>query len=122
MSARHPSFNWTIERDEAEPHWTLRPPFDTYEHFAAMPREFDGPLWRRLWSCLPPRRVYGYPMGDRRAVAYTVDWRRLVFELRILVPDADGWFDHRGSYCLPWNWKRRYYERRVLARRPAVSE
>lgn len=109
-----------------EEHWSERPPFRTYEEFVKADKQnnYRPSFWRQVRSALPGAVLYGYAERRRR---WIVDLYQLGFALRVRVPDAEGYFGRvkdngqpitGASWCLPWNWRRRYYEHRVLSRRP----
>lgn len=78
-----------------------------------------APKWRRLLGCFPPRKDFAFNPPRRR---WSVEWERLAFELRVLVPNRMGYFGGRESvgrqWCFPWQWHRRYYAVRFPVETP----
>lgn len=90
----------------------------TFAEFKANFGQYRLPWWWQVYECLPGYRHLPDvgQMGWR-----STQWYRLAVVLRIRVPNAMGFFadgpDAVGaSWCWPWQFYRRYYEVRVVAR------
>lgn len=64
------------------------------------------------WGLIPGRKVYS-PQSFEPSRKWLPEFKLVLFELRFLVPDKDGFITNGGeSWCWPWQWYRKYYDKR----------
>lgn len=64
------------------------------------------------WGLIPGRKVYSVQTCELTR-KWLPDFRMVLFELRFLVPNKDGFIIGDGvSVCWPWQWYRKYYNAR----------